>query len=385
MSSLFSLKDSLFQKYVCPDFIEDVLCSDELLFLQLRHKMCALSSSVLNGCFQESVKSLLNINIPNEIESESDLTGGSIESFMIHMCRKNGLNPNETAGLLTAAQMKNTAAAVEIFEQISVVCVATAGVDVNACRAGDIASFYEKDGFYFPAGTINIFLIIGAALPKESLVRSVITATEAKTTVLEELVVASRYSKGTATGSGTDGIVVSCFSPEANVPFIRDAGHHSKLGEMISRSVRNAVFEALFLETGLCPARQKNIWSRLSRYNIYSDAIYKDACNPCSSVFVPSLLNTLENDGVFVGFISLVLHLMDEVSWGLITSGEARNCLAHYTLPFSNFCDGSNSFSNKSASNFSSVPNSCFSVITFDDMFEEHMILFLRCIHSVKV
>ena len=171
-----------------------------------------------------------------------------------------GLPPDGCATLGTAANMHNAAVAQESFRKHRVAAVSTGGVECNAGRVGEPASGYEEDGEHQRldrqetprAGTINTMLFIGQELTHGALVRSIVTATEAKAAALQELNVNSRYSPGLATGTGTDQIAVACLL--GGVP-LSGAGKHSKLGELIGQAVKKSVMVALALQNKLTPGQ----------------------------------------------------------------------------------------------------------------------------------
>ena len=71
--------------------------------------------------------------------------------------------------------------------------IITAGIEVNGGRAGDPASYFQESGkIERIGGTINTILLIGADLPERTMVRALITSTEAKTAALQELMAQSR-------------------------------------------------------------------------------------------------------------------------------------------------------------------------------------------------
>ena len=86
------------------------------------------------------------------------------------------------------------------------------GADVNALCAGDPAPLWETAGepCPVPSGTINIFLITGQSLVPGAMAELMLTATEAKTAVLRDLMLGSSVSELLATGTGTDGMVIIC-------------------------------------------------------------------------------------------------------------------------------------------------------------------------------
>ncbi|MFR1474361.1 MAG: adenosylcobinamide amidohydrolase [Hydrogeniiclostridium mannosilyticum] len=54
-----------------------------------------------------------------------------------------------------------------------------------------------------------MILLFSCKLSPGILTRALVTATEAKAAAVGELMVPSRYSHGIATGSGTDGVILS--------------------------------------------------------------------------------------------------------------------------------------------------------------------------------
>ena len=169
------------------------------------------------------------------------------------------LIPEKCVALSTAANMHNTAIMAESFREQTVVAVVTAGVEGNAGRVCDPATVFEINGSYEklasvsppPHGTINIMLFMNREVTKGALVRSIVTATEAKTAALEELCVGSNYSDGLATGTGTDQIAASCLL-DTGTP-LQGTGKHAKLGELIGVAVKKAVKKALALQNHLTP------------------------------------------------------------------------------------------------------------------------------------
>ncbi|HHY60014.1 MAG TPA: adenosylcobinamide amidohydrolase, partial [Clostridia bacterium] len=212
------------------------------------------------------------------------------------------------------------------FRDLRVLAVATGGVDHNGGRPGDPAAYYEENGrfFLFP-GTINILLAINACLPPAALVKAVITATEAKSGALLELLVPSCYSEELATGSGTDGIIVA--SDPAAPLVLTDAGHHSKLGELIGLTVREAVKKALALETGCTPERQRDVLVRLKRFGLDEEALWRRFCEQYPGVTgregYLAALRELAGRPDLVAQVSCLLHLADQVRWGLLRATEA--------------------------------------------------------------
>ncbi len=132
------------------------------------------------------------------------------DGYRAALLADHGLEKAAAAGLGTAANMNNMCVAQESHLDLSIVAIVTGGVEGNAARAGDPASFYEQGGTFHrrgdigpeQPGTINIMLACNTPLTDGALVRAVMTATEAKSVVLQELSVPSRQSPVDRDGHG---------------------------------------------------------------------------------------------------------------------------------------------------------------------------------------
>jgi len=122
-----------------------------------------------------------------------------------------GIRPEEITFLSTGVNMDNLAVCEKSYQEFKVCCLATAGAKGNALRTGvDVASYVERaGGFTGAVGTINVILLTNATLSAGAMARAIITATEAKTAVLQDLDVRSTSTpQNQATGTGTDNVIV---------------------------------------------------------------------------------------------------------------------------------------------------------------------------------
>ena len=253
---------------------------------------------------------------------------------------RHNLPSQKCATLGTAANMNNAAICHERFCDLEVVTVCTGGVEGNAGRAGDPASYYEpqkhnensEDGERcFPgAGTINAMIFINRELTPGAMVTAVVTATEAKTAALQELEVPSRYSDGLATGTGTDQIAVaSKLGGEA----ISYAGKHSKVGELIGRTMHDAVKKTLALQNSLTPVGQCSSFAHLERLGTSE----KELCQEIGEFLSKDNADLLEmnfsnivNDPLTVAAVAALMHLRDKFLWGILPDSCIPEVLAAY-------------------------------------------------------
>lgn len=333
-----------------------------------------LSTSHLNGGYRDDLKYVFNHDINSGMGLKCDITSDVYEQHMRLLSAELGLDPNVSAGLLTAASMENAAIRSERYDDLTVTAIVTGGVEMNGGRVGDPAFFHERQGETIEVtyGTINILLYIDADLPAETMTRALITCTEAKTAALQELMAGSRYSRGLATGSGTDGAAIICNSKSSSRLIY--AGKHSKLGELIGRTVKTALKEALYLETGLSPESQFSMLSRMRRFGITLETIWQEyqkrmttprddnqaLFDPMNAIMVNKksvgnddvpdkqkfldTLKSLDREEELVVLSSLYAHLIDQVDWQQlapqIAASEGENIIRRLEDHFSLHHDG---------------------------------------------
>ncbi|HAG08970.1 MAG TPA: hypothetical protein DCK87_05350 [Desulfotomaculum sp.] len=303
---------------------EELLRLEDTLLVKLPYPCRVLSTSRLNGGYQENLPVVFNHHIPPTKHNPEDFEGGSVEAYLKMVVTRLGFSPRSAAGLITAARMENAALKAAKFRTLEVTAIVTAGIDINGGRAGDPAFYFEDNNqWIYVGGTINILLFVNGNLLPQTLVRALITATEAKSAALQELMAPSRYSRGIATGSGTDGIMVVSNTGSPNV--FTDAGQHSKLGELIGITVKEAVTEALEKETGLNSSRQRNFLARLERYGVkpgdFWQKVPPEGANFSQETYLKHL-NFLASEEKLVALVTSLLHLLDEYRWGLLPAKE---------------------------------------------------------------
>lgn len=166
---------------------------------------------------------------------------------------------NKTSSLLfTGADMRNLAVKHAGYKAMTVYAMVTAGVRSNAVRMG------AETGRYYEPGTINIIIMSNMELSQRAMARAIISATEGKSAALQDLDIRSKSNPASlqATGTGTDNILVVSGQGQK----IDNAGGHSKMGELIARTVYQGVMEAVDKQNGLWSKR--SIFHRLKERNI---------------------------------------------------------------------------------------------------------------------
>ena len=154
-------------------------------------------------------------------------------------------------------------------------------------------------------------------ITKRAMTRAIITATEAKSAVLQDLDIRSfNKPEYQATGTGTDNIIIA--EGVGDKP-IDNSGGHTKLGELIAKAVYKGVKEAIYNQNGLIPAR--NIFHRLKerKINIGDELPFED----CECGLTKRLMST-ELEKILLkpesaSFISSSFSISDDYERGLIT------------------------------------------------------------------
>ncbi|MFA5268126.1 MAG: adenosylcobinamide amidohydrolase [Methanoregula sp.] len=308
--------------------------TDDAVVIRFPGRRNVLSTSWMNGGYHEDLVSVFNHQISLEACDTCHAGNGSVQQYLDGVARNLGLDPETATGLITRAEMKNTAIVTESFRELTVTAVVTAGIEKNGGRAGDPASFCENGETVEPVGgTINTILLINADLPEYAMIRAVMTAAEAKAAALQQLMARSIYSTGIATGSGTDMIVI--VADPCSSRRLTNTGKHSKLGELIGRAVIRATTAALERETGLSPASQCDVLVRLSRFRVTEEDLWNAAVQAGSPEltgredrgrFLQYLERRAQEPGT-VARVAAALHVVDEAEWGLLPRDTARDTI----------------------------------------------------------
>lgn len=278
-----------------------------------------ISTSELNGGYKKNFKTAFNHYLSQE--SIDFLENHSIKDYLIRQSGILGVDPKFTTGLLTSAQMENACVVTKQYRNLEVSAITTAGVRVNASRAGDSASYYEENGdFQFDVGTINVIILTNVCLEPGTLANGLVTATEAKTVALSNLRIPSQFSNGFATGTGTDGIAIFSNSESDNI--LSNAGKHSKLGELMAKCVIESISEAIKRQVWITKESQCSVLARLRRYDLDINEFYKNITD--KEEFI-RLLQAAARKQENVAITTSILHLIDEVENNLLDKKIAYN------------------------------------------------------------
>lgn len=301
---------------------------DKRIVIRFAQPRKVLSTSILNGGYREDLQAVFNYDCYTGHEADCNLRASTYEEHMRLETQDLGFNPDTVTGMETAAQMENVAIKTIQYDSLTVTAIVTGGVEVNGGRVGDPATYFQPiDKTMLPKpGTINIILVIDADLPPGILTRALVTCTEAKTAALQELMAGSNYSHGLATGSGTDQTIVIA-NPATDL-YLESAGKHSKLGELIGCTVKQAVKEALLKQTGLSPQLQHSVLRRLKRFGLNEETLWQEYVQGSGRRIEEQqffdCLQRIDRDQQLVTSTSLYVHLLDQFLWDLLSGKEVR-------------------------------------------------------------
>lgn len=308
--------------------------SGRFLVTELRVPHRVISTSACNGGQSENLRYLVN---HQSCEGSGDHERGACmtrlgpERYHASVCAELGLPAEAAATMGTAANMNYATVMTRGDDDVSVTAIVTAGVQGNACCAGDPASWREVPQERVPAlpsGTINTQLLLSCPLTEGALARAVMTVTEAKTAALQQLAVRSRYSMDLATGTTTDQFCVA--APLQGAAARRYASPGTKLGEYIGTAVRDATLEALRWHNGLEASYTRGIFHALGRYGVKEDAFLAEMA-PYLNESQLELLKKNRNSVMYEPLVSAAAYalasVLDRHRYGVFPPSAAKEAL----------------------------------------------------------
>ena len=294
-----------------------------------------LSTSVRNGGQSAGIRYLANHqscegSAHKERYDEINAHGGQ-EAYHGVVCAEMDLPASEVALMGTAANMNYAAVVTAQDLGVEATAVVTAGVQGNACCAGDPAAWREGEkGWEKVGGTINTMVLINWPLTAGAMARAAITMTEAKSAALQRLAVRSLYSQEFATGTGTDQYAIAALA-DGSAP-LTSTSPHVKLGELIGCAVRDATLEALRWQNGLEASYTRSVFSALGRFGLREETFFTDIAPFLSEVDL-ELLKKNSKSVVYEPLVSASAYAMaavlDRARHGVIPPGAAREALRH--------------------------------------------------------
>ena len=215
-----------------------LIIKENVLAIVSEKGLATASSAIFNGGFSH-VKAIVNVGVPPGYSDQAL----HMDPMVLITSSAAKLNiTKDYLAMVTAANIQNYSLVTKKTEAFSVSVAATAG-----CSHGESSG--EQMDVPEMFGTINVIVLIDGNPTQSCMVAAIITATEAKSAVLRDFDVRSRYTGDSATGSITDSVTVASTGIGKTIML---AGPASKLGRLVGYCARQAVTQALL--------RQEPVW-----------------------------------------------------------------------------------------------------------------------------
>lgn len=234
--------------------IEQAAGDSPFLHVRSEAPLRTLNTSIWGGGFGYH-RSLVNRHVNKNYSSDDP--GAEARQFLA----EHGIPPEDACAMLTAAYVEDYgysehAHTWEDYGESFTLRVAawvTAGLG-NAARAGEQQ---PVDRLY--PGTVNTILAIDARLTDAAMAGALITATEAKAALFQDLDIRAYGSHRQATGTTTDAILIGA-TGRSHRDFLY-AGSATVLGHLIGRTVYEAAYASCSRYLELYPPKPAEIKS----------------------------------------------------------------------------------------------------------------------------
>ncbi len=188
--------------------------------------------------------------------------------------------------------------------------VAIADMGSGVCRAGQ--------GCPSEGGEVSLILLLGPSFSVSSMARAGVTSAEAITAAIQDL--GLRDSVGRP-GSGVRDLRMAIVSDTSSEIRLHGTGKHSKMGEIIGRTVREAVMGSA-VANGVPSPDRDIIFTRLALSGYTDERIAREF--PAVSGRIREIRDGLRGDERMRAGFSSLMHLCDEIGWGLIPEKAGR-------------------------------------------------------------
>ena len=318
---MFTWKDVLYEEPIDERRKVADMCCDIEVFRQCRSLILIPHTEVrvLTGghheysYFQNPVAITNNSSIG--VRVERSIMGKKLnvnDEYTRERQRLMGLDPDRTVTFGTAAHMDNAVVTNLVSKGgVKVSAAITGGIRGNGGRSSDPATFDEAKRYMENSGTIVIMLAIEAELTDGAMFQAMLTATQSKSCVIQELMAKSLYSPRIATGSGTDQVGIICRKDDGNA--ISDCGAASDIGITLAQCVRESLFKTFDLQSGMTMKAQCDPFVMISRFGIKPSDIHNEIRFPCTMDSLLQAERELHEDPEVAAGMSAILQIADDI------------------------------------------------------------------------
>lgn len=184
-----------------------------------------LSWAIVGGGYRSDRRSVAWLNVTG-----ADLAP-PIDPEQLLASRLESIGESSAVGMLTSRRIEAFTEAQAEHDGVEAYCTATVGLS-NALRCGD------PPGDLMASGTINLLVRLSAPLTSEAMVEALSIAVEARTAAVFEAGFPSRLSDRTASGTGTDCVVIAAPVEGERLAY---AGMHTTAGCVVGAAVEEAI------------------------------------------------------------------------------------------------------------------------------------------------
>ena len=214
----------------------------------------------------------------------------------------NDLGDTDEEGFVTKIRgdVSNVRVSTMEFGRTSVTAVAFADVRSGLVRAGE----HPQDG----DGEVKVVMLVDAEIPESAMARALITITEGITAVMQDLRL--RYDGLSASGSVDQDITVLC-RKDCGL-YLRGAGNHCKLGELLGRATIESVRESAYAN-GCSIDSRKSVIRLMSEYGYPIDIAHPSKEKDSD----PKAINAVES----------IIRINECIEWKLIPSEDGKRAM----------------------------------------------------------
>jgi hypothetical protein len=194
---------------------------------------------------------------------------------------------------------------------------------VTALVFADLGSGIHRIGFspQEGQGEVLVVMIMDSDMPDSTLARAGVTITEGITAAIQDLGLA--YDSMTASGSVRQNVVTVC--DKGASLYLRGAGKHCKLGELIGVSTIRGVKRSA-AANGTDIGSRRSAASMLASYG-YDRSRLAEISDCTDLAHFMRCMAEKDSDPVALAAVSAVLHVYNEVHWGLLAEDIGREVM----------------------------------------------------------
>jgi len=185
---------------------------------------------------------------------------------------------------------------------------------VTAIAFAELSAGLERAGHDPQSGDgeVLVVVMIDSDMPESTMARAGITVNEGITAAIQDIGLA--YDGLQASGSVRQNVVI--VRNRTPSMYLRGAGNHTRLGELIGRSTIEAVKRSAE-ENGISIYTRMSMVEMLGEYGYNQEKLFSMSGSPDFSQFLVKVLEK-DSDSAALAAVSATLHIVDCIRWGLV-------------------------------------------------------------------